>query len=49
MTPWGLLWSDWKWRQAWTYSFLWRKHPVVVILAGVGVLSLLWLVVRIII
>ena len=49
IVPWGLRWNSRKWRQVWTYTFLWKKHPVVVILAGVGVLSLLWLASRIII
>ena len=46
MIPWGLRWNSWKYRQIWVYTFLWRKHPVIVILAGVGVISILWLVVR---
>ena len=45
--PWGLRWNSWRWSLTWTYRFLWRNHPVVVLLAGVGVLSLLWLVVRV--
>ena len=45
MIPWRLRWNSWKYRQLGVYTFLWRKHPVVVVLAGVGVLALLWLAV----
>ena len=46
MIPWGLRWNSWRWSLVWTYRFTWWNHPIVVILAGVGVLSLLWMVVR---
>lgn len=46
MIPWGFRRYAWRWRQVWVYELLWRNHPVVVILAGVGVLSLLWMLVR---
>lgn len=45
MIPWGLRWNSWRWRQVWVYEKLWRNHPVVVILAGVGVLLLLRMVI----
>ena len=46
MIPWGLRLTSWRWRQVWIYELLWQKHPVVVILAGVGVLFLLWIGIR---
>ena len=44
MIPCGLRWRAWLAGQTWIYSKLWENHPAIVILAAIGVLSLLALV-----
>ena len=43
MIPWRLRWEAWIWGRVWIYKKLWREHWGVVILAGIGVLFLLYL------